>query len=92
MLLVVEIALVVVGVVVLLLLVGLVARRRRQANETAPQRDERGMQKKKLYFRRDVVERKATSLFPGAARKQTLAYSTQVCRLRSVWNGYNWRS
>lgn len=48
-------------------------KRSREAHEIGPQRDSRGMRKKKPFFRRDVVEQKVSSLFPATASNQILA-------------------
>lgn len=59
------------GLVVALLLIFL-AKRRREAGEIAPKRDGRGMRKKAPFFRREIVKRKVTSLFPGPASAEIL--------------------
>lgn len=61
-----------VGSAIVLLFLFLV-KRSREAREIGPQRDSRGMRKKKPFFRRDVVERKVISLFPETAPNQILA-------------------
>lgn len=69
---VIEIGLIVLGAVAVLLYFTFLARRRKEASETGPQRDSRGSRKKAPFFRREIVEEKVRSLFPGTSPAKIL--------------------
>lgn len=69
----IEVGLIAAAALAIVLLFMFLAKRRREAHEIGPQRDSRGMRRKKPFFRREVVERKVSSLFPTTAPSQILA-------------------
>jgi hypothetical protein len=59
-----EIALIALSVAAVVLFIIFLARRRREASQSGPQRDSRALRKLAPLYRRDLVEKKAGSLFP----------------------------
>lgn len=73
----IDAGLIAVAALAVLLILMFLAKRRKEAHEIGPHRDSRGLRKKKPFFRRDVLERKVSSLFPTTEGSQVLALLDQ---------------